>query len=74
MTVRQLIHELDRIRDKEQTVYLSRDEEGNGFRVASCLEEYLMVGDGPRDKHPVHEDDEDGYDADELEKAVIIWP
>lgn len=54
-------------------IYVSKDEEGNGFKnlyeVVVC--KYRDDGD---DGHPVHPDDVEEYDAEDLIDAVVLWP
>lgn len=57
--------------DPDLEVYLSRDEEGNGFcNLADCEEDFY------RDGEPVHSDDVDEYieSGYTLEKGVTLWP
>lgn len=51
-------------------LWVSRDEEGNAFnRLAYVEEEYMSV-----DMEPIHPDDLDEYDEDEVTRAVVLWP
>lgn len=49
MTIRELIHELVKIKNKDQKVYLATDEEGNGFGELVWIghEEDGDIMDGP---------------------------
>lgn len=67
--IEQLKTELDAHGDLE--VFVSADEEGNGFNPADFLDTYVVAKDDP-DVYPV--DDPDEYEKDELDAVVIIWP
>ena len=51
-------------------LWVSSDPEGNSFnRLACAEEEYMSV-----DMEPIHPDDLDDYDEDEVTLAVVLWP
>lgn len=54
-------------------VILSSDEEGNGFNpLYEAVTSKYIEEDG--EGHPVHPDDVDDYDSEELTDAVVLWP
>jgi hypothetical protein len=54
-------------------IYLSKDEEGNGFKRLYDVDVCKYSDDG-YDGHPIHPDDLDEYDPEYLIDAVVLWP
>lgn len=54
-------------------IILAEDEEGNGFQPLWSVEpsRYSIIdGEG----HPIHPDDLEDYDPEDLTDAVVLWP
>lgn len=71
--VRELIEKLKTF-DPELEVWISRDEEGNGFNpLAWDFGKYLF---DPEEKSPVDEECSDcyGLDRSDFPTVVILWP
>lgn len=73
LTVKKLIEELQKL-PPERGVFLSIDEEGNGYRPLMEAQESYM----DEENEPIHPDDlkdwKDENDGEEPGKAVILWP
>lgn len=54
-------------------IILSSDGEGNDFHFLWDVEPSKWSG-GDGDPHPVHPDDVDDYDPDDLTDVVVLWP
>lgn len=70
MTVQELIDNLQKLKDKDQPVILSRDGEGNGFNMVAQLEELRFV--------PERYGRADVYNPDEAPECakpcIVMWP
>lgn len=53
-------------------VLIASDEEGNNFNNFTELSESYVHNDEPME--PIHPDDEDEYERDELHLCVVLWP
>lgn len=72
MKVSELIEKLQEL-DPELKIYLSKDEEGNGFSTLVDVEESFFYTDD-YESRPIHPDDLPEYDDYKLFKAVVLWP
>lgn len=61
--------------DDNLTIYVSRDEEGNGFKELT-IAELSDVVDQDGELVVCHPDDLEAgeYDGWDIEKAVVLWP
>lgn len=59
--------------DDDPDVFVSTDEEGNGFSSLCAVEDSMIYQEG-YEINVVHPDDIAGYDEDELERAIVLWP
>jgi|WetSurSiteA1Bulk_404760.scaffolds.fasta_scaffold54559_3 hypothetical protein len=58
--------------DDNLPVYVSRDEEGNGFKRLWDISPCLF---NTEDEYPIHPDDEDKYkEGSKIIRAVVLWP
>lgn len=71
MTVRDLREAIAGLSD-DLPVYLSSDPEGNSYDTLWDAElSKFYLGDEP---HPIHPDDMDDYDPDDLVYVLCLWP
>lgn len=57
----------------ETEVFISRDEEGNGFKSLAFVEGEFIYKDG-REVDVVHPDDVEEYRSDNLFIGLVLWP
>ena len=74
MTVKELRAALFYLDDNLE-VYISRDEEGNGFKSLYSVEvENVYNNSYTEDIEVVHKDDVEDYDPEYLKDGVVLWP
>ena len=74
MTVKELKAALFYL-DDNLVVYISRDEEGNGFKSLYSVEvENVYNNSYTEDIEVVHKDDVEDYDPEYLKDGVVLWP
>jgi hypothetical protein len=72
MQVEELVAKLEDIPEGTE-VYLSIDEEGNRFHKLYGVG-YSKFYSDKYDSHPIHPDDEDSYDDNDITMAIVLWP
>lgn len=72
MNVGELKQRLDSF-PNETEVFLSSDEEGNGYETVAFVEGEFIYREG-REINVVHPDDVEEYGSDNLFIGLVLWP
>ena len=72
MKVKELI-EMFNQDDMDKEVYLSKDGEGNGFRLLSDSSDQICVKREGGQVDIFNEDEPEEFEGEEIKKVVVLW-